>query len=132
MSLSIEALAARGIHLVHEAEGLVRFERVGAAGTQKFEGASRDEALAAVEAHLAQHPGALGVDISRSDGASESLDEQEAHSAQVGPSDLPTPAADAAAAAPAEEPADSTVASEIVDVKAAEAPAEPEAPEVES
>ena len=128
MSLSIEALAARGIHLVHEAEGLVRFEQVTAAGTKVIEHSSVEEALD----QLAQHPGVSGTDISRSDGASESLDDQEAHSAQVGPSDLPTPAADAAALVPAEEPADSTVASEVVDVKAAEAPAEPEAPEVES
>ena len=134
MSLSIEKAAELGIHLVHEAEGLVRFERVGAAGTQKFEGKDLDGALAVVEAHLAQHPGAAGTDISRSDGASESLDETQKHSAQVGPSDLPTPAADAAAAAPA--PAvDSTVASEVVDVAAAPAPVEgdePAAPEVES
>lgn len=132
--MSIEKLAEKGIHLVHEAAGLLRFEQVTAAGTKVIEAASAEDALA----QLVQHPGATSADISRSDGASELLDAQAGHSAQVGPSDLPTPAADAAAAAPAAE-ADHTVAPEVVDVApapaAAAAPAAeaaPAAPEVES
>lgn len=111
MALSIEKALELGFALVHKAEGIAHFERVGAAGTQRISGASVDEALENVEAHLAQHPGALGTDISRSDGASESLDDQVQHSAQVGPPGLPSPAADAAAAA-AEAPAEEAAAAE--------------------
>lgn len=151
MSLSIESLAERGIHLVQHIEGkIARFEQIVPAGTKKFEGETLEEALANVEAHLGQHPGALGTDISRSDGASESLDDQIKHSAQVGPTDLPKPAADEAAAdaeteapeapeAPAPEaPADGTAPEapaadgENPPTETPEAPAAPEAPEVAS
>lgn len=116
MSSSVEAFAKVGIHLVQHIEGeLAIFERVLPSGTQRFDGKTLEEATAKVEAHLGQHPGALGTDISRSDGASESLDETQRHSAELGPKDLPQPAADAAKDAPAEPEADSTVASEVVD-----------------
>lgn len=98
MALTIEKAAELGFYLVHKAEGLVRFERVHAAGTAKFEGKDADEALAGIESHLAQHPGAFGTDIARSDGAAEPRDLQQAHSAQVGTAG-PTPAADIEAAA---------------------------------
>lgn len=139
MALSIEKAAELGFYLVHKAEGLVRFERVHAAGTAKFEGATEDEALEAIDAHLATHPGAFGTDVSRSDGAVESLDVQVQHSAQVGPSDLPTPAADAAAAAAAPAAEANTAAVGAVEVTASTAvgdvqasPAAEVAPEVES
>lgn len=102
MALTNEQAADHGFHEV--APG--RFERVHAAGTHVL------NSLEEIEAWLAQHAGISGSTVSRSDGASESRDDQERHSAQVGPTDLPTPAADAAAApdpAPAAEPEGSSV-----------------------
>lgn len=94
---SVEDAAEHGFHLVvDDAEKI--FERVTSIGTEVVKSDSLEGALGEIENKLNRSPGASGSAISRSDGTPELRDDLVAAAAAAADtSELPTPAADAAA-----------------------------------